>query len=349
MRDMREDKQRSQARRAVRQPRCAGSTAALASLAALLAVSLLLGCGHGNERSLLVTSGHIEATDIRVSSKVGGLLLTFPHDEGDHLKQGEVIARIDTVDVALLLAGARADREQAAADLRLRLAGSRQEDIAEAKAQVARAQAELEAAESDLSRMQRLLDAGSGTTKARDDARTRRDVASAALDAAREQWLRRQRGSRPEEIDAARARLQAADSRVAQLAQQVRDATVTSPADGVMTEKLAQVGELLSPGAGLCVLTDVGHPWLTVYVGEPDLGQIRLGQEAEVVDDSGQRRTGRITFIAQDAEFTPKNVQTREERVKLVFKVKISLDNTDGLFKPGMPAEARLRAAASAS
>jgi HlyD family secretion protein len=116
-----------------------------------------------------------------------------------------------------------------------------------------------------------------------------------------------------------------------------------------MTEKLAEVGELLSPGAGLCVLTDIGHPWLTVYLGEADLGRIRLGQEAEVVEDGGQRRSGRITFVARDAEFTPKNVQTREERVKLVFKVKISLDNADGLFKAGMPAEARIRVAGPVS
>jgi len=96
------------------------------------------------------------------------------------------------------------------------------------------------------------------------------------------------------------------------------------------------------------VITDLADAWLTVYVGEPDLGRIRIGQEADVVTDDGQSRKGRITFVAAQAEFTPKNVQTRDERVKLVYKVKVGLDNQDGLFKPGMPAEARFHVAAPA-
>jgi HlyD family secretion protein len=93
------------------------------------------------------------------------------------------------------------------------------------------------------------------------------------------------------------------------------------------------------------VVTDLADAWLTVYVTEPDLGRLRLGQHAEVRTDDGQTRGGTLSFIASQAEFTPKNVQTRDERVKLVYKVKVGLDNADGLFKPGMPAEARLRVA----
>jgi HlyD family secretion protein len=94
------------------------------------------------------------------------------------------------------------------------------------------------------------------------------------------------------------------------------------------------------------VVTDLATPWLTVYVDEPDLDRLRLGQEAEVTTDGGETRRGRISYIASAAEFTPRNVQTRDERVKLVFKVKIALPNEDGLFKPGMPAEARLATSA---
>jgi HlyD family secretion protein len=97
------------------------------------------------------------------------------------------------------------------------------------------------------------------------------------------------------------------------------------------------------------VVTELARPWLTVYVPEPELARIRLGQDAEVVTDDGQRRVGRVTWVSPRAEFTPKNVQTPEERAKLVYKVKIGLDNPDGLFKPGMPAEARLRAAPEAA
>jgi HlyD family secretion protein len=127
----------------------------------------------------------------------------------------------------------------------------------------------------------------------------------------------------------------------------MRDAVIASPAPGVVTSKIAEEGELLPAGATIAVVTRLDDPWLTVYVAEPDVPRIRIGQEAEVVTDDGQSRTGRVTFIASKAEFTPTNVQTRDERVKLVFKVKIGLENHDGLFKPGMPAEARILATAA--
>lgn len=314
---------------------------------ALIATVLVAGChGESKDPNLLVASGHVEATDVRLSTKVAGRLQELRLQEGDTVKPGQVLGRIDTTDATLALEQARAQRGQATADLQLRLAGSRREDIAAAAAQVSQGQAELGGAQKDLDRMQGLLDRGSGTPKSRDDARTRRDVAAARLKGARETLARLKNGSRPEEIAASRAGVGVADARIAQLEQQITDATVVSPTAGVVTEKIAQAGELLQAGSPLCVVTDLADAWLTVYVGEPDLGRIRIGQEAEVVTDDGQSRKGRITFVASKAEFTPKNVQTRDEREKLVYKVKIGLDNRDGLFKPGMPAEARFRAAA---
>jgi HlyD family secretion protein len=170
-------------------------------------------------------------------------------------------------------------------------------------------------------------------------------VAAASLDATRERLRRLEAGSRREEIDAARARLQAADARIAQLEQQLKDSVITSPVSGVVTEKLTEAGELAARGTGLVIVTDLADAWLNVYVGEPDLGRIRLGQEAEVRTDDGQARKGRVSFVASRAEFTPKNVQTRDERVKLVYRIKVALENADGLFKPGMPAEAHLQPA----
>jgi HlyD family secretion protein len=114
-----------------------------------------------------------------------------------------------------------------------------------------------------------------------------------------------------------------------------------------VTEKIAEAGEILQPSSGLCVITNLDEAWLTVYVAEPDLARLRLGQDVEVKTDDGQTRRGKITFVASRAEFTPKNVQTKDERVKLVFKVKVGLDNKDGLFKPGMPAEARIASVGS--
>lgn len=306
----------------------------------------LAACGNGKEDpNLLVASGHVEATDVHISTKVGGRLERFPPEEGNEVRPGEEIARIETTDIELAIQQARADRDGANAELRLRLAGSRREDVAAAAAQVTRAKADLDGAQKDLDRMQALLDRGSGTPKSRDDARTRRDVAAAQVKGAQEGLARLKNGSRPGEIEAARARVAAAEARIAQLEQQGKDATVLSPVAGVMTEKVAHAGELVQPGSPLCVITKLADAWVTVYIGEPDLGRIRIGQEAEVVTDDGQTRKGRISYVSSKAEFTPRNVQTRDERVKLVYKVKVALDNKDGLFKPGMPAEARFRTA----
>ncbi len=311
---------------------------------ALLPALVMLGCAGGRETGRIIASGHVEATDVRISAKVGGTLESFSIEEGDRVTLGQELGRIDTTDTRLALDAAKAERDQADAQLRLALAGFRKEDIAAAEAQVSQAEADLDGAEKDLARMLGLLDTGSGTAKSRDDARPRRDVAAAGLAAARDQLRKLRAGSRREEIDAARARLAAAVARIAQLEQQLHDAVVKSPLAGIVTEKVAEQGEILPPGSTLCIVTDLADAWLTIYVAETDLGRIRIGQEAEVVTDEGQHRKGTITFISSEAEFTPKNVQTREERVKLVYKVKVGVDNRDGLFKPGMPAEAHLEA-----
>jgi HlyD family secretion protein len=316
------------------------------SLAALFGtVALAAACGRSEPAGIITASGHVEATQVRVAAKTPGTLAKLAVDEGDRVTLGQTVAEVDTVDLRLALDGAKAERAAADAELRLRTAGSRKEDIAEARAQVTRAEADLDGAERDLARMEGLLGAGSGTQKSRDDARVRRDANAAGLAAARERARKTESGSRPEEIDAARARLQGAEARIAQLEQQIKDASLASPVGGVVTEKVAEQGELLARGSAIVVVTDLADAWLTVYVAETDLGRIRLGQPAEVRTDDGQTRQGKVTFIASQAEFTPKNVQTRDERVKLVFKVKVGLPNGDGLFKPGMPAEARLQAA----
>jgi HlyD family secretion protein len=305
------------------------------------------GCAVHHDPDLITASGHVEATDVRIATKVPGRLVEFKLEEGDKVTSGQTLGQIDRTDLELSLNQAKAEEGQAEADLQLRLAGTRKEEIAEQEARLQSANVERDAAQRDFERMQSLLDRGSGTTKARDDAQARRDAAAAQVKAMQEALLRMKAGSRREEIEAARARQAATAARAAQIEQQLKDATVTSPVDGVVTEKIAEEGELLQAGAGLCVVTDLTDAWLTVYITGPDLGRIRLGQEAEVRTDDGQKRQGKVRYIASEAEFTPKNVQTRDERVKLVYRIKIGLDNADGLFKPGMPAEARLKAAAA--
>jgi len=300
-------------------------------------------CQKPKDTGAIAASGHVEATEVRVATKIAATVAAFAPAEGDTLAAGQEIARLDTTDVGLALATVKAERAQAAAELDLRRAGSRPEDVREAEAMVRRAEAELDAFARDLTRMEGLLASGSGTAKATDDARARRDGAAAGVAAARERLSRLRAGSRREEVEGARARVEAAEARIAQLEQQLADAVVVSPVAGVLTEKLVEKGELAARGTALAVVTDIARPWVTVYLSEPDLGRIKLGQEAEVRTDSGQQRIGHVSFISPQAEFTPKNVQTPDERAKLVYRVKIGVENNDGLFKPGMPAEARLK------
>jgi len=304
-------------------------------------IAAVTACHRAADPGVIHASGHIEATEVRLAAKVGGRVLEAPLQEGDAVASGELVARFDTVDAEHRLAAARAGQEAADAQLRLLLAGSRIEDLQRAEDHLAQAQAELDAASRDLERLEGLADRGSATEKARDDARTRREVAERAVAAARAELDKLISGPRSQEIEAARAGRAAAEAQVAGIQQQIMDATVLAPRDGIITERVAEPGEVLAPGAPIAVLVDLAHPWLDVWVGEPSLAAIRLGEPVEVrVDGHDGALEGTVAFISDVAEFTPKNVQTPEERAKLVFRIKIALDNSDLLFKPGMPADA---------
>jgi HlyD family secretion protein len=265
-------------------------------------------------------------------------------EEGDAVAQGAVIAVLDTVDLALVRSQNAADRDQARANLALVAAGSRKEDVGAARAVVAQRRADLDGAQKELARQETLLERGLGAQKAVDDARVRRDMAKAAVDAASENLARLVKGARPEEIAGARAAYARAQARLEASAEQVGDGVIRSPLAGVVTAKLVESGEYVSAGTGVVVVSDIRHPWLTVFVDGADLPKVKVGSTAKVLTDAhgDKGRTGRVTYVSPTAEFTPRNVQTRDERAKLVYRVKILLDNADGTFKAGMPADAIL-------
>jgi HlyD family secretion protein len=262
-------------------------------------------------------------------------------DEGDSVEAEEIVAQIDTIDAVNELARARAECARADAQVRLLEAGPRHEDLVRATEEVARADAELQAAQRDLERIEDLAARRATTSKALDDARTRRDIAARsvkALNAARERLIA---GARQEEIQMALAQRDAARALVAAAEQRLEDTTVRSPLAGVVTSRATEPGEVVPPGALLCVVSDLAHPWLVVYLDEPSLGQVSLGDTVSVrVDGARNSLRGVLTHVASVAEFTPKNVQTPDERAKLVFKAKVALKNPTGIFKPGMPADA---------
>jgi HlyD family secretion protein len=313
----------------------------LSIIGGLTVVLLTGGCQRADDSGNIHASGHIEATEVRLAATVGGRLLEAPLEEGATVVAGDLVARFDTIDAEHQLAQARANAGAADAKLRLLLAGTRAEDLRRAEDQLAQAQAELDAARRDLDRLAGLAERGTATEKSRDDAATRTEVAERAVAAARAQLEKLIAGPRRQEIEAARAQRASAEAMVAAVNQQITDATVLAPTAGVITSRVAEPGEVLPPGGVIAVLTDVARPWLTVWIDEPSLSQVTIGQSVKVrVDGSDRSFDGTVSFISPVAEFTPKNVQTPDERAKLVFRVKVRLENPDGLFKPGMPADA---------
>ena len=317
----------------------------------------LTSCRKAGPTDRTRVSGHVEADDVQVAAEVGGRILALKVKEGDRVNKGDLVAQLDTRDIELSLQRAQADRAQADAQVRLLLAGSRPEDIRQAAAQaqaadadVAAATADLSNAQTDLERYESLLRANAGSQKARDDAKARRDVAEQHVNAAkerarsaRETAARVRAGARREEIDAANARLAAVDAQIATLQKAQHDATVTSPVGGIVTEKLVNEGELVAPRSPLVVVTDLDDAWGEVFVDEPTVPRLTLGQSATLYTDAGGAGIqGKVTYISPRAEFTPRNVQTAEERSKLVYRIKVSADNRNGVLKPGMPVEAEL-------
>jgi HlyD family secretion protein len=329
------------------------------TLRAMIVLSSLVAaaCTPETPANEVRATGHVEATEVRLAPKVGGRLVELSAKEGDLITARAVVARVDPRDMELAVARAKAEQQQAEAELRLVQSGARPEEIAQAEAQAqaardeaAAARVEQTAAEEDLKRFESLLQANAGSRKQRDDAaaraqtaRERVEAAEARVRAADQTTARLRAGARRAEIDAARARVAATAAQVATSEETLRNTTVYSPIDGVVTEKLAEVGEIVAAGTPVAVVTDLANAWADVFVPEPVVPRLRLTQPATVFTDAGGAGLpGTVSYISPKAEFTPRNVQTAEERSKLVYRVRISVANKEGVLKQGMPVEAVL-------
>ena len=355
----------------------------------------------------IVVSGNIELTEVNIAFKTAGRLIERPVDEGDVVKKGQVIARLDRDQLlaqrdreAAGLESARSQLPQAetaldwqrgnqAAELEQRRAelasyqarlqelkaGSRPEEIQEAKAAVDSAQSEFDRAKRDWERAQTLYKNDDISTAQYDQYRSRWENAEALLKQAKERGALVLAGPRIEQIEGAqaqveraraalkmtesnaleirrreqelplrRAEIARAGANLALIDSQLADTIATSPVDGVVLVKAADVGEVLAAGTTIVSIGDIDHPWLRAYINETDLGRVKLGTKARVTTDSypGKVYEGRVSFIASEAEFTPKQIQTKEERVKLVYRIKIDLDNPRHELKSNMPADAVL-------
>lgn len=328
----------------------------MASLVAGLAMALA-GCAPEAPPGTPRVSGHVEATEIQVSADAAGRLRELRVAEGDRVNAGDILGSLDARDAELQIARMRAERLVAQAQLRLLQAGPREEDVAQSEAQLLAASveastldAEIAAGEVDLRRFEGLLQAEAGSVKQRDDARARVDIARERrrsllerVEVARTTLARVKSGARREELDGARARIAVVDAQMAVLEKTVSDAVVVSPASGIVTQTLVDAGEVVGRGTPILVVTDLDHAWANLFVPEPLVPRLSLGQAATVFTDAGGAGLpGRITFISQRAEFTPRNVQTTEERSRLVYRIKVGVDNRAGVLKTGMPVDAEL-------
>ncbi len=287
----------------------------------------LSGCGNQNNKEI-AASGTIEATEVTVSAKVGGQIIELRADEGTNVRTGDTLALIDPTDYILQLRQAEANAAALEAQYKLAVRGARQEDLIQAEANYKNA-------ETDLKRMEELFTSKSIAQKQLDDAQTRFVNAEQA-------WEKMKRGSRSEEIDVARARRDQAAAQADAARKKVKDCTIIAPMSGVVTLRAVEAGEIVPLNGAVLRISRLDNVHLMIYVSEQELGRVKIGQEVNVHIDTYRDKSfpGKVVYISPAAEFTPKNVQTKDDRTKLVFGVKIEVENPDGSLKPGMPADA---------
>jgi HlyD family secretion protein len=311
---------------------------------ALPVLSLGLGCGPRSDAGPIRLSGNIEATEAQLSFKVAGRVTERAVDEGQAVKAGQLVARLDDRELAQEVARLHAQAEVARAQLREVASGYRPEEVAQAEAAAEAAKAEAERADADLVRQKALVGREVISQREFDASRSVAEASAARLRQAREYLNLLQKGYRSEKIEAARAALKQAEAAQGLAETRLAETRIVSPLDGVVLSKAVEPGEYVSPGTPVVNVADLSKVWLRAYVEEVDLGRVKLGQAVAVKTDThaGKIYPGRVSYISAEAEFTPKTVQTKKERVRLVYRVKIDLENPARELKPGMPADAEI-------
>lgn len=278
----------------------------LVLIAIIITVWAVNASRNGRDKHLIRGSGTIEATEVEISAKVSGRIEELHAEEGTRVKKDDLLVKLAYDELSAK--GKELD------------AG-----IKAAEAQLAQARDNLSNARTELKRARDLYAQGAYPKEQLDDQETRVAVLEAQERAAEKMVEQASRG-------------------LGSLDTQIADYTLYSPLDGVVLSKNSEVGETALPGMSLLTLGDLATVWMKVYVTEPDLGRVKLGQKARVFTDAfpDKPHWGRVSWVSDQAEFTPKNVQTRDERARLVYAVKILLDNPDQTLKPGMMADAEI-------
>ncbi len=314
-------------------------------IGSILLLSLIItSCSGDNNNEYIEESGTIEATESVISSQVSGKVLSINKDEGSNVSEGDTLLIIDHELYEIQLLQANAGREMARAQYDLLVKGARSEDIKSSYEMLLQAEANYKLAESDKERMVNLFESNSITKRQLEETNTRYEVTKAQYNSAKENYSKIKNLARPEEIAQAKANYEKADAASKLIEKNIRDCFVTSPIKGTVVKSYIEMGETVSMLSSLAKVTDLSIVELVIYVPENVLGKIKTGQKAEITTDSyaGKVYEGKVIFISPEAEFTPKNIQTKDERTKLVFAVKIEVPNPNNELKAGMPADAKV-------
>lgn len=322
------------------------------SIRLVLALTLpLLGCNNDDSGEIRA-SGTVEATEADLGFQMAGRIEWIGPRIGDSVQTGDEVARLDREELLARKQAAEAQLEAARALLSELTAGFRPEEIAEGSAALRGAEERLADARRDLQRAERLFEGGAISREMLDKAETAAQVAQSGVDQARERYQILQDGPREERVAAQRAVMAQAGAAVAQVDASLSNAAIEIPFPGVVTLRHREPGETVSPGAPVLTVMDPEDRWVRIYVREDRIGEVRLGQAAVISSDTYSDRTyrGEVIFIASEAEFTPRNVQTTEERVKLVYAVRVRItEDPSHDLKPGIPADVTLEGAGAGS
>lgn len=318
------------------------------AVVAVVAVVSITVYRAGAARDAVVASGTVEATQADLGFQSPGRIDSIGVNEGEAVAAGTRLAVLDRKELAARRRSAVAQVASARARLAELEAGFRTQEVAQGRAALRAAAQRLENARQERVRTQRLFDGGAVSRSVLDQAATTFDVADAEHDRAREQLDLLERGARTEQVTSQRAMLAQAEAAVAQLDAALDGAAIEAPFSGIVTLRHRQPGETVPAGAPVLTLMDPGDRWIRIYVPGDQVGRLALQQAATITADAYPDRTyqGQITFIASEAEFTPRNVQTTEDRVKLVYRVKVRVTGDASLdLKPGLPADVRIETA----
>ena len=299
------------------------------------------------QTNLRTLSGNIEAHESLVSFRVQGRIVDLPVEEGQQVEAGALLAQLEDGDYRQKVKIDEAGVQVHQSNLTLALAGTRQQEINAAQQAVVDARAEMAQRKLDSARAENLFAKDEGTAQERDQAATALKRAQATCEAAEQRYNEAVEGTRKEDIAIARANLNQAQQSLGLSRVTLGYTVLRAPNAGVITVRQAELGEVVSPGTPVVTLADLDHVWLRAYIAETDLARVHWGQEVTVTTDSfpGRKFRGHISFISSAAEFTPKSVQTYQERVTLVYRIKVDLENPDHALKPGMPADAQIELA----